>query len=239
MSGTELLPLTVALREMYQQISGIRELVSKLGEVRSTLDTSESTQKPKASVWAKAQMLAPKVAEREGKLVKLDIRKDAGLKISNAQFHGISDALVQLVRNAIVHGIETPAQRDAMGKTTEGMVRIHLAHGGPGQFEVNVEDDGAGINLDSIRVRAVKNGLMDAQGAKNASPMELVKLLFVGGFSTAEKVTEDAGRGVGLDVIEQAVINMGGKLSIGMKPGRGTRFSIVLPANDQEEGLAA
>jgi two-component system, chemotaxis family, sensor kinase CheA len=239
-SGTELMPLTVALREMYQQISGIRDLVGKLGEVRSTLDVSEaSSSKPKASVWAKAQMLAPKVAEREGKLVKLDIRKDAGLRISNTQFHGLSDALVQMVRNAIVHGIETPEERAAMGKSHEGLVRIHLAHGAPGQIEVNVEDDGAGINLDAIRTRAIRNGIMDDATAKKAGPKDLVKLLFLGGFSTLDRVTEDAGRGVGLDVIEKAVQVMGGKLSIGIKPGRGTRFSIVLPSNDLEEGLAA
>jgi two-component system, chemotaxis family, sensor kinase CheA len=251
-SGAELLPLTVALREMYQQITGIRELVGKLGEVRATLDDSQSTRtpleggiatresaKPRISVWAKAQLLAPKVAEREGKQVKLDIRKDPGVVISNAQFHGVSDSLVQLVRNAIVHGIESPERRIAMGKSAQGSVRIHLAHGSPGQIEVNVEDDGAGINLDTVRAHAVQNGLLDAATAASASPKEVIRLLFTGGFSTATRVTEDAGRGVGLDVIEKAVQGMNGRLAMGVKLGRGTRFSIVLPCDDANESEPA
>ncbi len=235
-SGTELLPLTVALREMYQQIAGIRELTQKLSQVRNTIDGAgrNAGGKPRLSVWTQAQLLVPKVAERTGKLVKLDIKKDPGVHIAQSQFDSLSDALVQLVRNAIVHGIEKPEQRRAAGKTAEGHIRIHLAHGAPGMIEVNVEDDGAGLDFERIRQHAIDAGHLAKDQAENASLPELAKLLFAPGFSTADRLSEDAGRGVGLDVLEKSVQQLGGRISLGSKAGRGARFSMVLPAVEQD-----
>ncbi|MCU0756127.1 MAG: ATP-binding protein [Xanthomonadales bacterium] len=236
--GSDMLALTVAMREMYQQIGGIRDLVAKLSQVRATLETADSS-RPKTSVWAKAQMLAGRVADREGKRVKFNVHKDPGLRVANVHFHELSDVLVQLVRNAIVHGIERPEQRAASGKSPEGRVNLSFLHGAQQTIEINVEDDGAGINLEKVRKLGVQRGLLAPEIAAAATPRDLVKLLLTPGFSTAEQVTEDAGRGVGLDVIEKAVQRLGGRLSISSRWGQGARFSVILPGVEAEEGVIA
>jgi two-component system, chemotaxis family, sensor kinase CheA len=231
--GNDMLPLTVQMRELYTQISGIRELAQKMSQVRQTMESSANDgviqTKASPSVWAKAQLLAEKVAERNGKKLKLSIRKDPGIVIPQVYFHAVSDALVQLTRNAVVHGIETPEQRIANGKPEVGQLVIHLTHGAPGHIEINVSDDGAGLNFEAIRAQAIATGLLRSEDAAQAAPMSLVRMLFSSGFSTAAAVNEDAGRGVGLDVIEKSMREIGGKISVGSKAGQGARFTLVMP----------
>jgi two-component system, chemotaxis family, sensor kinase CheA len=239
--GNDLLPLTVQMRELYTQISGIRDLAQKMSQVRSTLDVKPNTDsagnaKPQPSVWAKAQLLADRVAERAGKSVKLSISKEPGVRIPNAQFHETSDALVQLVRNAIVHGIEDPVARAASGKPEQAKLQIHIGAGAPGTIEVSVEDDGLGLDLEKIRTHAIQSGALTADEAVNANPQQLVRLLFSSGFSTAESVTEDAGRGVGLDVVEKSIKKIGGRISLSSRAGRGARFTLVLPEAWSDDG---
>jgi two-component system, chemotaxis family, sensor kinase CheA len=239
-SGNDLLPLTVAMREMYTQISGIRELALKMGQVRSTLEPKvDKDSRPQATVWAKAQLLADKVAERSGKKIELTVKKAVGLQVPARQFETVSDALVQLVRNAIVHGIETPEQRASVGKPSSGTISISLSFGAPGLFEISVEDDGAGLDIEAIRREAQRLSFLSAETAASATPQQLVKLLFSSGFSTAREVTEDAGRGVGLDVIEQSVRRLGGRVSVGSRTGLGARFTLVLPEEKIAEALSA
>ncbi len=240
--GNDLLPLTVQMRELYTQIGGIRDLAQKMSQVRSTLDVKSNSEgasavKAQPSVWAKAQLLAERVAERAGKNVKLTISKEPGVRIPNAQFHETSDALVQLVRNAIVHGIEEPTARSASGKPEQAKLQIHIGAGAPGTIEVSVEDDGQGLDLEKIRAHAIESGALSAADAVNASSQQLVRLLFTSGFSTAKAVTEDAGRGVGLDVVEKSIRKIGGRISLTSRAGRGARFTLVLPeawGNDGE-----
>jgi two-component system, chemotaxis family, sensor kinase CheA len=239
--GNDLLPLTVQMRELYTQISGIRDLAQKMSQVRSTLDVKPSaeggtTSKTQPSVWAKAQLLAERVAERAGKNVKLSISKEPGIRIPNAQFHETSDALVQLVRNAIVHGIEDPVARSASGKPEQAKLHIHIGAGAPGTIEVSVEDDGQGLDLEKIRSHAIQSGALTAAEALNASSQQLVRLLFSSGFSTAKSVTEDAGRGVGLDVVEKSIRKIGGRISLSSRAGRGARFTLVLPEAWNDDG---
>jgi two-component system, chemotaxis family, sensor kinase CheA len=241
--GNDLLPLTVQMRELYTQISGIRDLAQKMSQVRSTLDVRPSADagtnaKAQPSVWAKAQLLSERVAERAGKKIKLNISKEPGVRIPSAQFHETSDALVQLVRNAIVHGIEDPIVRAANGKPEQGKLQIHIGAGAPGTIEISVEDDGLGIDLEKIRTQAIQSGALTAAEAVNANPQQLVRLLFASGFSTAANVTEDAGRGVGLDVVEKSIKKIGGRVSLASRAGRGARFTLVLPEDWSEEGEA-
>lgn len=229
-SGADLLPLTVSMREMYQQITGIRDLVAKLANIRTTLgESAENRSTGISNVWSKAQSIAPKIADREGKRVKVEVNREPGLKIPQDNFHDISDVLVQLVRNSIVHGVESPEQRAAMGKPAEGTVSVYFGHSEHGFCEFYVEDDGAGIDFEKIRALAIERQTMDPQSAATASSKDLVRQLFLPGFSTAAGVTADAGRGVGLDVVEKSVRKMGGKLSINTRRGQGTRFSVLLP----------
>jgi chemosensory pili system protein ChpA (sensor histidine kinase/response regulator) len=138
------------------------------------------------------------------------------------------DPLIHLVRNAVYHGIESPAERIAKGKPAAGTVYLHAAHRGSSVI-VEVEDDGAGLDYGKIRAKAIKLGLVRAEQAHALSDAETLKFIFAPGFSTAEKVGEQAGRGVGLDVVNQVIEGMNGHIEVESVPGVGTKFTLVLP----------
>ena len=138
------------------------------------------------------------------------------------------DPLIHLVRNAVYHGIESPAERVSKGKSEVGTVYLHAAHRGNSVI-VEVEDDGAGLDYERIRGKAVTLGLLGAEQAKSLSNEEVLKFIFSPGFSTADKVGEQAGRGVGLDAVNQAIEGMNGHIDVESIPGIGTKFTLVFP----------
>ena len=138
------------------------------------------------------------------------------------------DPLIHLVRNAVYHGIEPPAERVAKGKPATGTVYLHAAHRG-NSIIVEVEDDGAGLDYERIRAKAVKLGLVGADHAQGLSNAETLKFIFAPGFSTADKIGEQAGRGVGLDVVNQVIEGMNGHIDVESVPGVGTKFTLSLP----------
>lgn len=138
------------------------------------------------------------------------------------------DPLIHLVRNAVYHGIESPAERMAKGKPATGTVYLHAAHRG-NSIIVEVEDDGAGLDYDKIRAKAVQLGMVRADHAQTLSEADTLKFIFAPGFSTAEKIGEQAGRGVGLDVVNQVIESMGGRIDVESLPGVGTKFTLSLP----------
>jgi chemosensory pili system protein ChpA (sensor histidine kinase/response regulator) len=138
------------------------------------------------------------------------------------------DPLIHLVRNAVYHGIESPAERIGKGKPAAGTVYLHAAHRGSSVI-VEVEDDGAGLDYGKIRAKAIKLGLVRADQAHTLSDAETLKFIFAPGFSTAEKIGEQAGRGVGLDVVNQVIEGMNGHIDVESVPGVGTKFTLVLP----------
>jgi chemosensory pili system protein ChpA (sensor histidine kinase/response regulator) len=131
-----------------------------------------------------------------------------------------------LLRNSVAHGIEAPAERVARGKDAAGQITVTVAQSG-NEVAVEFADDGAGLDFERIRRRGIERGLIDAE-ATPTEP-ELAALIFAPGFSTAETVTEIAGRGVGLDVVRAEVAAMGGRVETTAEPGRGTRFRLLLP----------
>ncbi len=235
LAGSDLLPLTVSLRDMYQQLEGVREMVDRLGQVRRSLDSGRPARRL-APVWNKAEMIARKVADREQKRVEFSINASHDVEIPDTAYHEVSDALVQLVRNAIVHGIEPPQVRTAEGKPAIGRVVLTVRPGTNRNIEIAVEDDGRGIDLERVRDKAITLGLASRQQAQAMMPKDLVRLLFSSGFSTKDDVTEDGGRGVGLDVVEQSIARVGGRVAVGSKPGQGSRFTLTIP---QTSGVSA
>lgn len=229
LAGGDLLPLTVSLREMYQQLEGVREMVERLSQVRRSLDSGRPARRL-APVWNKAELIARRVAEREQKRVEFSVNASADVEIPETAYHELSDALVQLVRNAIVHGIEPPHDRTAEGKPAVGRVVLSVKPAANGGVELSVEDDGRGIDLDRVRAKAVELGLATREKAAAMAPRELARLLFTSGFTTKEDVSEDGGRGVGLDVVEQSIARIGGRVAIGTRPGQGSRFTISVPS---------
>ncbi len=136
--------------------------------------------------------------------------------------------LGHLIRNAVDHGIDPPAERAAAGKPEAGTVRVEARHRS-GMLLVTVADDGRGVNLDRLRKKVVERGLSTAELVKQMSEAELLEFLFLPGFSTATGVTEISGRGVGLDVVLDSVRKVGGSVRITTKGGEGTTFHLQLP----------
>jgi two-component system, chemotaxis family, sensor kinase CheA len=162
------------------------------------------------------------LARTSGKEVELVI-EGAGVELDRAILDGLRDPLLHLVRNAVAHGIEPPAERIARGKPGRARITISAALCGTG-VEVVVADDGRGLDLDAIRAQADARAL-----AVPEDPRELVRLIFLPGFSTARAITDLAGRGVGLDVVEHDVETLHGSVELASEPGRGTRFTLLLP----------
>ncbi|MCQ4160397.1 ATP-binding protein, partial [Roseomonas sp. GC11] len=182
---------------------------------------------PVGTLFARLPRVARAVARASGKDVDL-VLEGQEVAIDRGLVELLADPLLHLVRNAVDHGLESPAARRAAGKPERGTLRISAARR-TGQIRVRVSDDGAGIDRARVLARAVERGLVEPARAA-ALPAEAVHaLLFHPGFSTAEAVTETSGRGVGLDVVQEAVRRAGGTLEVESEPGQGTRFTLRLP----------
>ncbi len=164
-------------------------------------------------------------AKDAGKQVRLDIVGGA-IEVDRGVLERMTGPFEHLLRNSVAHGIEAPAGRSAAGKDVAGHITITLAQAG-NEVAVEFADDGAGLDLPRIRQRALERGLLAADA--QASDADLAQLIFAAGFSTAEQVTELAGRGVGMDVVRAEVNAMGGRIETATSPGQGTRFRLLLP----------
>ncbi|WP_214875481.1 chemotaxis protein CheA [Exiguobacterium sp. CH10] len=167
--------------------------------------------------------------------VAKDIHKKVQLNISGAEteldrtvIDEIGDPLVHLIRNAIDHGIERPEVRVQAGKPEQGMLALRAYHGGNRVF-IEIEDDGAGINVDKVRAKALERGVISDEEATMMTENELAMLIFAPGFSTADVVTDLSGRGVGLDVVKNKIESLGGVVSLETVAGQGTKFQVSLP----------
>jgi two-component system chemotaxis sensor kinase CheA len=138
----------------------------------------------------------------------------------------IEDPLVHLVRNSIDHGIEAMADRKAAGKAPRAVIRLSAYHEG-GSIVVELSDDGRGLQKDKILAKAREKGLVEE--GRDLGEQEVYNLIFLPGFSTAAKVTEISGRGVGMDVVKRNIEGMRGRVSVSSRPGQGTTFKMVLP----------
>jgi two-component system, chemotaxis family, sensor kinase CheA len=150
----------------------------------------------------------------------------------------IKDCLIQMLRNAAVHGIEPPEVRRAQAKKDPGTVLVDFRRTAEG-YELLFEDDGAGIAPDSLKAAAVRRQLISEEDAELMDTRAAMALIFRPGFSTQEDITMDAGRGVGMDVVARSVYALGGKIGVSTHPGKFTRFKIVLPATDSLDTAVA
>lgn len=160
-----------------------------------------------------------------GKDVRLRTEGEA-TEVDKTVIERLADPLTHMIRNAVDHGLETPAKRLAAGKPTEGVITLSAQHRS-GRVVIEVSDDGAGINRPKVREIAINKGLIAPDAV--LTDTEIDNLLFLPGFSTAEQVSALSGRGVGMDVVRSAIQSLGGRITIHSEPGKGTRFSISLP----------
>jgi two-component system chemotaxis sensor kinase CheA len=182
---------------------------------------------PIANVWGKFPRVVRDVAVACGKQARLEMDgKDT--ELDKTIIEAIRDPLTHLVRNAVDHGIEPPTERVARGKPAEGRLSLHATHEG-GKVIIEISDDGAGIDPQRVRDKAVSAKLLTAEQAARLSERELIDLIFLPGFSTTDRVTNFSGRGVGMDVVRTNVEKIGGTVDVESRLGRGTTVKMKIP----------
>ena len=180
---------------------------------------------PMSFAFGRFPRLVRDLCQASGKLVQLRVTGEAS-ELDSTVIEKLVDPLTHLVRNALDHGVESPADRVAAGKLETATLTLHAEHRG-GNIEIVVADDGRGISRERVRAKALERGLVGADEA--LTDERIHDLIFAPGFSTAEKLNELSGRGVGLDVVRKNVGELNGAIRIESEPGRGARFLIRLP----------
>ncbi len=227
------------LQQAFQKIASEHEgwdAVKILGEATKQIDlmTNElqlvvmKTRMVKiGKVFNKFPRLVRDLSKETGKNVKLEIRGE-DTELDKTLIEEINDPLVHLVRNSIDHGIESPEERKKAGKPTEGTIWLEAYPEG-NNIVIVVKDDGKGIDPAVIKKKAIEKGLITAEKAEELSKQEIYNLIFLPGFSTAAKVTNISGRGVGMDVVKTNVKKLRGIINIDSEVGKGTTITIKLP----------
>lgn len=180
---------------------------------------------PLKSTFQKMARLVRDVSSKMGKKVHLEISGE-DTELDKTVTEEIGDPLVHIIRNSIDHGIESHEERVAKGKPAEGLVRLDAFHRG-GNIVIEIEDDGKGLCKERLLKKAIEKGLVEPNAS--LTDQQIYNLIFAAGFSTAEKVTDISGRGVGMDVVKKNVERLRGKVDISTVEGKGTKISIKLP----------
>jgi len=179
------------------------------------------------NIWSKFPRVVRDLAISCGKEVRIDM-EGKETELDKTLIEAIKDPLTHLVRNSVDHGIETPTVREERGKPREGRLLLRAYHEG-GQVNIEITDDGGGINVERVVEIAIKKGVVTAEQASKMPERELLGLIFQPGFSTAEKVTNVSGRGVGMDVVKTNIEKIGGTIEIASEPGHGSTFKLKVP----------
>ncbi len=149
-------------------------------------------------------------------------------ELDRSVMDGLNDPLLHLIRNAVNHGIELPDIRKKAGKTQKGYIKLS-AHRDRDNVIIELVDDGAGINVDKVKAKAIEKELITREEAETFTEDEAMELLFLPGFSTADKISDISGRGVGLDVVKKSIEALKGTIRVETTQGKGSRFELLLP----------
>ncbi len=182
---------------------------------------------PIGMVWNKLPRVVRDMAVALGKQIRLEM-DGAGTELDRTIIEAIKDPLVHLVRNACDHGIEPPDVRVHAGKPAEGRLTLRAYREG-GQVNIEIGDDGAGVDVAGVKQKAIEKGLLQPEQAENLSDREAVRLIFQAGFSTARTVTNVSGRGVGMDVVKSHIEEIGGVVDVFSRPGEGSTVKLKIP----------
>ncbi|HXE57020.1 MAG TPA: chemotaxis protein CheA [Gemmatimonadales bacterium] len=182
---------------------------------------------PIGNVWSKFPRVVRDLAVACGKRVRIEMEGQE-TELDRTILEAIKDPLTHIVRNSVDHGIEPPDVRVARGKPAEGRLHLRAYHEG-GQVNIEISDDGRGIDAERVRAKAVERGLVSPEQAARMGERELHELIFLPGFSTAEQVTNVSGRGVGMDVVKTNIERIGGTIDVQSVPGQGTTLRIKIP----------
>ncbi|TDF98208.1 chemotaxis protein CheA [Paenibacillus piri] len=228
---SELLIDRVRLEQLASEIkrSELTETVEHMTRVSSDLQgiVLKLRMVPVDTVFNRFPRMIRDVAKTLDKKVDLIIT-GADTELDRTVVDEIGDPLVHLLRNAVDHGVEPTADRIAVGKSEMSTIHLRAYHSGNHVF-IEIEDDGRGINRDNVLRTAIKKGVVTQDQSSRLSDEDVYMLLFASGFSTADKISDLSGRGVGLDVVKTKIESLGGKVLISSKLGTGTKFTVQLP----------
>ncbi len=209
--------------------SGLQAVSQRMNLIATELqeEVMKTRMQPIGNIWAQFPRTVRDVALGCGKEVEIEM-EGKETELDKTIIEAIKDPLTHLVRNSVDHGIELPEVRVQAGKPRAGRLTLRAFHEG-GQVNIEISDDGAGLSGERIRKKAVERGLATAEQVARMSERELFNLIFLPGFSTAEKVTNVSGRGVGMDVVKTNVEKIGGLVDLQSTPLRGTTVRVKIP----------
>ncbi|HNX17344.1 MAG TPA: chemotaxis protein CheA [Methanoregula sp.] len=210
------------IKEMDEAISMVERSVSDLQNLMMTIRMI-----PLSHIFNRLPRVVRDVAQYDHKEVEF-IMEGGETELDRSVMDGLNDPLLHLIRNAVNHGIEAPEVREGSGKARKGLVRLS-AYRDRDNVIIKLTDDGAGINVEKVKKKAVDKGLITADAAAAMSTDEAIDLLFMPGFSTADKITDISGRGVGLDVVKRSIESLKGSIKVETIPGKGSTFELLLP----------
>jgi len=235
---TRLQELTRMLAESVNDVATIQHgLLMNLDETESALQQQNRMNRelqhglmdvrmvPFSLISERLQRIVRQTARELSKQVEMSIDGEA-VEIDRSVLDKIGAPLEHLLRNAVAHGMETPQQRKKLGKAEQGSIKLKVRQESD-EIVLTVTDDGAGINLERVREKAIENGLFTAD--QELSEQALLAVIFEPGFSTAAEISQIAGRGVGLDAVRSDITALGGRIDVNNTPGQGAVFSVYLP----------
>ena len=226
--------LVLARNQVLQYTTAANSSLLNATSQRLNLITSElqegvmkTRMQPIGNVWSKFPRVVRDLAVACGKKVRIEM-EGKETELDKTLIEAIKDPLTHIVRNAIDHGLESPEDRKVAGKDEMGTLLLRAYHEG-GQVNIEISDDGGGIDPTRILQKAMKRGLITTEQSSRMSDREILNLIFMPGFSTAEKVTNISGRGVGMDVVRSNIEKIGGTVDISSSVGMGTMLKIKIP----------
>jgi two-component system chemotaxis sensor kinase CheA len=202
---------------------GLEELQQLTREIQDSVMAIRA--QPVKPVFQRMSRIVREIADMTGKSIRL-ITEGENTEVDKTVIDKIAEPLTHMIRNAVDHGVESPEKRTALGKNPEGTVRLTAKHRS-GRILIELADDGAGINREKVKQKAIANELIPADS--NLSDEEIDNLIFLPGFSTADTISDISGRGVGMDVVKRSIQALGGRISITSRPGQGSVFTMSLP----------
>jgi len=210
------------IKEMDEAISMVERSVSELQNLMMLIRMI-----PLNHIFNRLPRVVRDVAQYDGKEVEF-VMEGGETELDRSVMDGLNDPLLHLIRNAVNHGIESPEVREKAGKPRKGFVRL-AAHRDRDNVIIELIDDGAGINVEKVKKKGVEKGLITQEAAESLTTDQAIDLLFQPGFSTADKISDISGRGVGLDVVKRSIEALKGTIRVETTPGKGSRFELLLP----------
>ncbi len=217
-----------------QQDSALAATSQRLNLITTELQEGmmKTRMQPIDNVWSKFPRVVRDLASASGKQIRIEM-EGKETELDKIIIESIKDPLTHIIRNSADHGIEAPEARVAKGKPAEGCLRLRAFHES-GHVNIEISDDGNGVDAERVKAKALQKGLITAEQADRMNEREMVNLIFLPGFSTAEKLTNVSGRGVGMDVVKTNIEKIGGTVDVQTKLGQGTTLKIKIPLKIHE-----